>query len=63
MWGKREAIQCYNSGSECDSDVLGLKAGFGRSTAELSVKHDGATDKTDKSITLFTDVRANSRNV
>ena len=47
--------------------LLGVKAGLGRNTAELLspwiLKHEGATERTDKSLILFADVRANSRTV
>lgn len=47
--------------------LLGVKARFGQSTAELPppwiLRHDRATDNYDKSLTLFADVMANSRAV
>lgn len=47
--------------------LLGVKAGLGRKIAELPspwiLRHEGATDSADKSLTHFADVRANNRGV
>ncbi|MED6290039.1 hypothetical protein CHARACLAT_009020, partial [Characodon lateralis] len=54
-----KAIQSYQSRSEQSRDVLGVKAGLGRSTAELPsariLRHEGATESADKSLTLSAD--------